>query len=82
MAASAGATDWMPASSLWSFSAFSFSKAAIYLSIPAQFGLTALMSRMAMGVAQPARIPTPKSSSVPAGIIPLHVIARLDRAIQ
>jgi hypothetical protein len=41
-----------------------------------------LMSRMAMGVAQPARIPTPKSSSVPAGIIPLHVIARLDRAIQ
>src|SRR6185312_6117378 len=44
----------MPASSLWSFSAFSFSKAAICLSILAQFGLTALMSRMAMGVAQSA----------------------------
>src|SRR5512139_2196167 len=55
MAARAGATDWMPASSLWSFSAFSFSSIAICLSMRAQSGLTALMSRMVMA-AQPARI--------------------------
>jgi hypothetical protein len=56
IAASAGATDWMPARSLWLFSAFSFSSAAICLSIFAQFGLTALMSRMVIAEAQPARI--------------------------
>src|SRR5689334_382960 len=59
----------MPASSLWSFSAFSFSSAAICLSMRAQLGFTALMSRMDMGVAQLAST-ADNSNNAPVRISP------------